>query len=53
MTEDKEHHEPSAPAPAAAAEAGPPKWLLYGFAAKIALVLAIVGVLLWYQGLLF
>ncbi len=33
--------------------AGPPKWLIYGFAAKLVLVTAITLGVLWWKGFIF
>ena len=33
--------------------AGPPKWLIYGFAAKMVLVTAITLGVLWWKGFIF
>ena len=33
--------------------AGPPKWLIYGIAAKIALIAVIITGVLWWKGFIF
>lgn len=48
MTENQTDKTPApAPAAAPAAQTGIPRWLIYGFAAKIALAVGIVLLVLW------
>ena len=44
-----EMSEPPSPSP----NAGPPKWLIYGFAAKIVIVTLLTVGILWWKGFIF
>ncbi len=42
---------PETPPPAP--NAGPPKWLIYGVAAKVVLIAAVILGVLWWKGIIF